>query len=165
MKHRLLVPAMLAAVAAIGADWTQFRGPDGSGVSSETGLPTSWTSKENVVWRTKLTGPGTSCPIVVGKRVYLTCYSGYGLKPGEGEMDNLMRHLVCLDTDKGAILWTKDFKPTLPESKYQAGNGLVAALDSPNGRRSSRSGRWCRRTRRPGGRPPPRGCAAGGMTP
>jgi outer membrane protein assembly factor BamB len=121
MKHRLLVPVMLAAVAAIGADWTQFRGPGGSGVSSDTGLPTSWTSKENVVWRTKLPGPGTSCPIVVGKRVYLTCYSGYGLEPGKGEMDNLMRHLVCLDSDKGAILWTKDFKPTLPESKYGPG--------------------------------------------
>ena len=109
----------------------QFRGPGGSGISGDTGLPTTWSSKENIVWRTKLPGPGTSCPIVVGKRVYLTCYSGYGLEPGKGDMDNLMRHLVCIDRDKGAILWTKDFKPVLPESKYQAGN------DSEHGYSSS----------------------------
>src|SRR6266851_434764 len=121
MNRRLFGLVILAAVATIGADWMQFRGPGGSGSSAETGLPTTWSSKENVVWRTKLPGPGTSCPIVVGKRVYLTCYSGYGLEPGKGEMDNLMRHLVCVDSDKGTILWTKEFKPTLPESKYGPG--------------------------------------------
>jgi len=101
MRKRLLVQAILAAVSAVGADWTQFRGPAGSGTSSETGLPTSWSSRQNIVWRTKLPGPGTSSPIVVGKRVYLTCYSGYGLEPGNGEMDKLIRHLVCVEREKG----------------------------------------------------------------
>jgi outer membrane protein assembly factor BamB len=121
MNRRLLLPILLSAISAIGADWSQFRGPGGSGISTETGLPTTWSSKENIVWRTKLPGPGTSSPIVVGKRVYLTCYSGYGLEPGKGEMDDLMRHVVCIDRDKGTVLWTKDFKPSLPESKYGPG--------------------------------------------
>jgi outer membrane protein assembly factor BamB len=129
--HLLLVPALLAGLSALGADWMQFRGQGGSGISGETGLPTTWSSKENIVWRTKLPGPGTSCPIVVGKRVYLTCYSGYGLEPGQGEMDQLMRHLVCIHRDTGAILWTRDFKPVLPESKYVKGN------DSEHGYSSS----------------------------
>jgi outer membrane protein assembly factor BamB len=130
MRLRLLLPAILA-IPAIGADWMQFRGPNGSGTSGDNGLPTTWSSKENIVWRTKLPGPGTSCPIVVGRRVYLTCYSGYGLEPDKGDMDNLMRHLVCIDRSKGEILWTKDFKPALPESKYQKGN------DSEHGYSSS----------------------------
>src|SRR5262249_27870136 len=92
-QRLLLVPALLAALAPLGADWMQFRGPRGSGTSDATGLPTTWSATENIVWRTKLPGPGTSCPIVVGKRIYLTCYSGYGLEPDEGEMDQLMRHL------------------------------------------------------------------------
>src|SRR5438128_10180623 len=115
MRCFLLLPAVFALVAA---DWPQFRGPGGSGVSNEKGLPATWSSKENIVWRTSLPGPGRSSPIVVGKRVYVTCYSGYGLKPGKEGMDKLMRHLVCLDRDKGEILWTKDFKPVLPESVY-----------------------------------------------
>ncbi len=120
MKRCLLLPIALA-VFSLGADWLQFRGPGGTGTSTETGLPTTWSSTENVVWRTKLPGPGTSSPLVVGKRVYLTCYSGYGLEPGKGDMDKLMRHLVCVDREKGAILWTRNFKPVLPESKYGPG--------------------------------------------
>jgi outer membrane protein assembly factor BamB len=36
-------------------------------------------------------------------------------------MDQLMRHLLCIDRDKGTILWSKAFKPVLPESKYGPG--------------------------------------------
>jgi len=140
MRPRFIAPAILAAVTAIGADWTQFRGPGGSGVSTDTGLPTTWSAKENVVWRTKLPGPGTSSPIVVGKRVYVTCYTGYGLEPGKGEMDDLMRHLVCIDRAKGEILWTKDFKPKLPESKYGPGgneseHGYSSSTPASDGKR------------------------------
>src|SRR5215475_3165418 len=104
MKRCLLISALLVAVASAGADCMQFRGPGGAGISDETGLPTTWSSKENIAWRTKLPGPGTSSPIVVGKRVYLTCYTGYGLEPGKGDMDRLMRHLVCIDRAKGNVL-------------------------------------------------------------
>lgn len=122
MKHiPTLLLAVVAAGSAVGADWMQFRGPGGLGSSDEKGLPVTWSSKENIVWRTEMPGPGTSCPIVVGKRVYITAYSGYGLVRGEGEMDKLMRHVLCIDRDKGTILWTKDFKPVLPESKYGPG--------------------------------------------
>lgn len=117
----LVVLATFVASLAGAADWTQFRGPGGSGVGNAKGLPVTWSSTDNIVWRTKLPGPGTSSPIVIGKRVYVTCYTGYGLEPGKGDMDSLMRHLVCIDRAKGNVLWTKDFKPALPESKYGPG--------------------------------------------
>jgi len=37
-------------------------------------------------------------------------------------MESLRRHLICLDRQLGQILWTKDFAPKLPESKYKRGN-------------------------------------------
>src|SRR5262249_29972966 len=126
----LLLPLLLASFTALGADWMQFRGPGGSGVSDETGLPTTWSSKENIVWHTKLPGPGTSCPIIVGKRIYLTCYTGYGLTEGKEGMDKLMRHLLCIDRAKGTILWTKDFNPSLPESFYVGGNNTQHGYSS-----------------------------------
>ena len=67
----------LIASCAWAEDWIQFRGPGGNGASKEVGLPTKWTSKENVAWRTELPGLGTSSPIVVGQKVFVTCYSGY----------------------------------------------------------------------------------------
>jgi outer membrane protein assembly factor BamB len=151
--RRVLLPVLplLAALASVGADWLQFRGPGGAGISGDAGLPTAWSSKDNIIWRTKLPGPGTSSPIVVGKRIYLTCYSGYGLQPGEGEMDQLMRHLVCIDRSTGNVVWTKDFKPVLPESQYKAGNdsqhGYSSSTPASDGQRLyvffGKSGLYC----------------------
>jgi outer membrane protein assembly factor BamB len=146
-----IVIAVLSLSSTTGADWMQFRGSGGSGTSAETGLPKTWSSKENIVWRTKLPGPGTSSPIVVGKHIYLTCYSGYGIEPDKGDMDKLTRHLVCIDRAKGAILWTKDFKPLLPESKYQRGNdsehGYSSSTPASDGKRLylffGKSGVYC----------------------
>ncbi len=148
----LVVMAMFAASSAGAADWPQFRGPGGSGVGDAKGLPVTWSSTDNVVWRTKLPGPGTSSPIVVGKRVYVTCYTGYGLEPGQGDMDKLMRHLVCIDRANGDVLWTKDFKPVLPESKYGPGgnesqHGYSSSTPASDGKRLyvffGKSGVYC----------------------
>ncbi len=55
---RLFAPSLLIlavlALPAQGVDWTQFRGPNGLGLSDETKLPTEWSADENVVWRKKL---------------------------------------------------------------------------------------------------------------
>jgi outer membrane protein assembly factor BamB len=103
-----------------GADWRQFRGPDGQGISDEKGLPTEWSAEKNIVWKVKLPGAGASCPVTHGDRVFVTCYSGYGMDVKEpGKMDDLRRHLLCLDRATGKPKWTKEFAPALPEHKYQ----------------------------------------------
>src|SRR4051812_11883840 len=86
---------LVALPAAHAADWMQFRGPGGSGVSDDKGLPEKWSETENVVWKTKLPGPGTASPITVGDAIYVTSYSGYGESTREpGDQKNLVRHLV-----------------------------------------------------------------------
>ena len=107
-------------------DWTRFRGPDGSGVAHDSGLPTSWSPTANLAWKTQLPGPGVSSPIVVGGRVFLTCYSGYGLnREKPGNIGNLTRHLVCVDAQSGKKLWQADVKASLPEDPY-SGVGVTA---------------------------------------
>src|SRR5262245_55172398 len=111
----LLAPALLLADEKL-VDWPQFRGPRGLAVSEARGLPTTFSQKDNLAWKTRLPGPGTSSPIVFGDRVYLTCYSGYNV-PGErgGEQEDLRRHLVCLDRKEGKVVWDVKVKPALPE--------------------------------------------------
>ncbi len=104
------------------ADVTGFRGDGGLATSRETGLPVSWSSTENVVWKTALPGPGTASPIVLGDRVYLTSYTGYGLQPNQGDQANLKRQVLCLDRSSGKLIWKKEFTPKLPESNYSGGN-------------------------------------------
>lgn len=125
MVRALLASLTVGTIGALAsaADWPQFRGPGGLGVSDDKGMPETWSEKQNVLWKTRLPGLGTSSPITVGDAIYLTCYSGYAESLAEpGDPKDLMRHLVCLDRRTGAIRWKKDFKPVLPESPYRAGN-------------------------------------------
>ncbi|MGI9428745.1 MAG: PQQ-binding-like beta-propeller repeat protein [Bythopirellula sp.] len=109
------------------ADWPRFRGPAGSGVAVDSdSLPTAWSPEANVAWKTPLPGPGASSPIIAGGSVFVTCYSGYGLNQEDpGEIENLVRHLVCIDLKTGEQLWQKDVKAALPEDPY-SGIGVTA---------------------------------------
>ena len=84
------------ATSLTAADWTGFRGPAGMGVSSAKNVPIEWSSSKNIKWHTALPGPGASTPVTLGNRVFITSYSGYGLKAGQGQQDKLQRHLLCL---------------------------------------------------------------------
>ena len=104
--------------AATYGDWLRFRGPNGSGVSKDT-VPTEWSPSKNLKWKVPLPGLGLSSPIVVGDRVFVTCYSGYGLsREDPGDQEDLRRHLVCVNAADGSVLWTKEFKPFLPEDPF-----------------------------------------------
>jgi len=99
-------------------DWPQFRGPTGQGTSQSKSVPTTWSASENILWKVNLPGPGTSSPIVIGNKFFLTCYTGFNV-PGEssGSMDDLTLHLVCLDRESGKQIWKTDVEPKLPEQE------------------------------------------------
>ncbi len=100
-------------------DWPRFRGENGSGLATNAHhLPTQWSETENLAWKTKLPGPGSSSPIVVGDKVFVTCWSGYGTPEAQGSQADLKRHLVCVDRKSGSILWDKSVAASLPEDSY-----------------------------------------------
>ena len=103
-----------------GSDWDRFRGPNGTGISPDTDpLPASFSETENLQWKVTLPGAGVSCPIVVGEKVFVTCYSGYGLdRQNPGEIANLKRHLVCIDRASGKTLWEKTVDAVQPEDRF-----------------------------------------------
>jgi outer membrane protein assembly factor BamB len=59
-------------------DWPQWRGPQGTGVSSERNLPVRWSAADNIAWKADLGGVGVSSPIVLGNRVFVTSQIGSG---------------------------------------------------------------------------------------
>ena len=120
----VLVCAVASQGALRAADWAGFRGPSGNAVSEATNLPETWSDSEHLAWKVELPGMGSSSPIIVGNRVFVTCYGGYGVdrnKPGKQE--DLSRHLVCVDLKTGKIQWDKSVKATLPEDDY---TGFIA---------------------------------------
>ena len=61
---------LLAGFSATAADWPQFLGPHGDGISRETGLLKEWPEGgPKQVWKVPL-GDGYSCPSIVGDRLY-----------------------------------------------------------------------------------------------
>ncbi len=109
--------AALAVSQNVGPkDWVQFRGPDALGRSDAKGFPLTWSDDQNVVWKAELPGPGASSPIILGNKVFLTCFTGYGTSSREpGEMTNLQRHLLCLNLADGKVLWNTPVPAEMPE--------------------------------------------------
>lgn len=70
----LLTFAVLSG--ARGGDWPQWRGAKLNGVSSETGLPVTWSRTEHVRWRLPLASESGSTPAVWGDRLYMTTSDG-----------------------------------------------------------------------------------------
>ncbi len=114
--RRIALIALAVACGVLAADWPCFRGPDGQGTSTQTGLPHQWGPEKNLVWKVELPGAGTSTPVIRGERIYLTCYSGYNVPRAErGSPEKLVRHLLCMRVSDGAVLWKKDVAAKLPE--------------------------------------------------
>ena len=73
---RALLISIFLAASSLTAQWPGFRGPDGQGHASESGLPIDWSESKNVVWKTATAGSGWSSPVVAGGRVWLTAATG-----------------------------------------------------------------------------------------
>jgi len=82
----------LWSLPAWSEDWSRFRGPNGSGVSTGAGYPTEFGPKMNAAWRTAVR-PGKSSPVLTSTHVFLTASDGEKL------------YTQCFDRKSGKLLW------------------------------------------------------------
>ncbi|MEO6725498.1 MAG: PQQ-binding-like beta-propeller repeat protein, partial [Blastocatellia bacterium] len=80
-------------------DWSQFRGPNGSGISDAANLPVEFGPDKNVVWKTPLP-PGHSSPVLSADRIFVTAYER------KGAASKLF--VISLDRATGKIVWQRD---------------------------------------------------------
>jgi outer membrane protein assembly factor BamB len=102
-------------------EWSQFRGPNGSGVSETKGLPTEFGPNKNVVWKTELP-PGHSSPVLTRDRIFVT---------GHDKRNNKLL-VICLDRQTGKILWQRE-APRLREGRLQNVNGPASPTPVTDG--------------------------------
>ncbi len=121
-------------------DWLRFRGPNGSGISAEARQPAlEFGTEKNLRWSIDLPGPGHSSPIVVGDRVFLTLWTGYGsygnISVAQGTLE---RHLFCIDRKDGQVLWSRTVSAVLPEENYTGNfteHGYASSTPTSDGER------------------------------
>lgn len=94
----ILIGCVVSLTAAEPPDWPRFRGPNGSGISTATNVPTEFGPEKNLLWRLPLP-PGHSSPILHGERIYLTAYRG----------DTLVT--IAIDRQAGRIIWERAAPP------------------------------------------------------
>ena len=92
-----LVITVTFSTSTIAENWPGWRGPRGDGTCTEKGLPTTWSTTENVAWKIALPERGNSTPVVWGDRVFVTQAI---------EKEN-RRTLMCFDRKEGKLLWQK----------------------------------------------------------
>jgi outer membrane protein assembly factor BamB len=112
--------ALLAAVSVVASaeDWPQFRGPERTSVSKETGLLKKWPKAgPKLLWTFKNTGVGFSGPAVVGDRLYTM-----GARKANGARDEL-EYLIAIDVTKGTELWAIPIGPTFTFPANSYGDG------------------------------------------
>lgn len=91
---RVLVLTLLP-VMAVADDWPAFRGPNSTGVSASSNLPTEFGPDKNVVWKTALP-PGHSSPVIVGDRIWVTAFDPEKL------------YVIALNRADGRVLWRRE---------------------------------------------------------
>jgi outer membrane protein assembly factor BamB len=121
------------------ADWPQWRGPNRDGISTETGLLSSWPSGgPKVAWHVNGLGVGYSSFAIVNGKMYT-----------QGQRGN-QEFVLALDVKNGAKLWetvtSRNFEndrgsgprgtPTFDNGKLYAmtGEGIVVCLDAATGK-------------------------------
>ena len=140
------------------ANWGQWRGPLGTGVSPQGNPPTEWSETKNVQWKVKIPGDGTSTPVIWGDKIFVLTagpakelgVAGTPLGARRGSVHRVSAAekkakaaslgappptepyqfvLMCLDRNSGKTLWQKAVSELMPhEGKHPADGSFAAAL-------------------------------------
>ena len=100
VRNRLLTAAFVVSIGvSLTADnWPQWRGPSLDGVSTEKGLPTTWSATENVAWKVPLPAFSGSTPVIWDDLVFLNVAT----ERRTGSLE-----LWAIDRNKRAVIWKR----------------------------------------------------------
>jgi outer membrane protein assembly factor BamB len=128
-------------------NWPAFRGPQATGVAEGDNLPLTWSTTENVEWKTDIPGRGWSSPIVWGRRIFVTTVLNTRTTPEakkglyfKGEQhdvpeSNHLWKVMCLDLDSGKLLWERTAHEGRPETTLHIKNSYASETPVTDGKR------------------------------
>ena len=141
-----------APPAARAADWPQFRGPNGNGISPDARINTDWKAKPPVaLWTFGMSDGGWSNPVVGESMVFLIDHLISEIKDAEGKVTGKKGEDVvrALDAKTGKEIWNFSYpglamdkngttgpSPALDNGKLYtvSRNMLVHCLDATSGK-------------------------------
>ena len=113
-----LIVLLAAATVASADDWPHWRGPNRNGISAETGWLDTWpASGPPIAWKAEV-GVGFSSFAVANGRVVTIGYA------------NDQDSVVCLDAEKGTVLWRHSYDADLGNKFFEGGPTSTPTVDS-----------------------------------
>ena len=113
MLYRVLLSlsaVLVLSTHALADNWPQWRGPSANSVAGAGDFPTSWSGDENLSWKIKLPGKGSSTPVIWEDNIFVT----YNVGPGANTV-------ACLDR-QGKEKWKVELGTAVP-GKYGIASG------------------------------------------
>lgn len=147
MKRTLLIAALIIAPLVVRAEqWPQFRGPGSTGVAEGATLPDSWSTTQNVTWKTTIPGHGWSSPIAWGDRIFLTSVIPVGeteapkkglYLQGERPAPTIEHRfmLYAIDFTTGRIVWEREVHRGVPAQARHLKNSYASETPATDGQR------------------------------
>jgi outer membrane protein assembly factor BamB len=133
-------------------DWSQFRGPSGTGVGEDAAIPLEWSKDKHLAWKTAIPGVGWSQPVTIGSLVFITSalsdkpqrpvdYTNgiadpYTLTGAKAPAPELMVHwkVFALDLQTGAIQWEREAASGKPKYPIHPSNTYASETPVADGR-------------------------------
>jgi hypothetical protein len=106
-----MLPCLLLLLPALGfaAEWSSFRGPNGSGVAASSTLPAEFGPGKNVAWRTPVP-PGSSSPVLTKDAIFLTA------------AENSQLITLKINRQSGQLAWRRTLPQTRSENRHKLNN-------------------------------------------
>ena len=136
-----------ATLTTLAAEWSQFRGPQASGIDASKPLPTNWNLEtgENIRWQSPIPGLAHASPIVWRDRVFVLTVIAPGnseLKVGlYGDIESAQDpgehewRLRALDLQTGNVLWDKPAHRATPRVKRHPKASHANSTPATDGKR------------------------------
>ncbi|MDF1859179.1 MAG: PQQ-binding-like beta-propeller repeat protein [Verrucomicrobiales bacterium] len=155
MKIPILLSLSFIAISLVDAQsndesWHQWRGPENNGVSKTAKPPLEWSETKNLAWKAEIQGHGTSSPIVLGGKVFVTTAINTGkvdpnLPKPEDQPERVfgIKHpnttyemvVLCFDRKTGKRLWREVAKTVVPHEGHHKDASFASASPFCDGER------------------------------
>ncbi|MGH9847154.1 MAG: PQQ-binding-like beta-propeller repeat protein, partial [Blastocatellia bacterium] len=108
-------------------EWSRFRGPNGTGLSTATNLPVEFGPEKSVVWKTALP-PGHSSPVLARNHIFVTAHTPTTAK----DKTTYQLFVIALDRKTGKELWRSEI-PRTNKGRLENVNGPASASPVTDG--------------------------------
>jgi outer membrane protein assembly factor BamB len=119
LKYAVLLVSAIAA--ASNPDWSRFRGPNGTGITETTALPSEFGPEKNVLWKTAIPA-GHSSPVLTATQIFMTGADGEKLL------------VLAVDRATGKEAWRREV-PRRAKERLENVNGPASPSPVTDGER------------------------------